>query len=170
MYFTYVPKPTQQVSTEAMHGTADILNTGTSKAYTGYADSIDGGKTFVWNKEKPQIALEPPSNADAWDYYCARLTTVFKGTNANEIIGLYDGTQTVEGNYEERTGLSVSTDNGTTFERKTTTGPILTSHLTSGALRYIQHVDIDGQRHWIYEASNASGSHDIWHNVTPIVS
>jgi len=52
---------------------------------TGYADSMDGGKTFVWNKESPQIALAPPSNTDAWDYYCARLTTVFKGVNANEV-------------------------------------------------------------------------------------
>eukprot|EP01102_Stenamoeba_stenopodia_P005765 TRINITY_DN1649_c0_g1_i2.p1 TRINITY_DN1649_c0_g1~~TRINITY_DN1649_c0_g1_i2.p1 ORF type:complete len:344 (-),score=60.16 TRINITY_DN1649_c0_g1_i2:126-1157(-) len=169
MYFTYVPKPPSQLSNEQMHGTADILNTGASKAYTGYADSIDGGKTFVWNKASPQIALAPPSNPDAWDCYCARLTTVFNGANENEKIGLYDGTQSVEGNYEEKTGLSVSTDGGVTFERKTIDGPILTSNCTS-ALRYIQHLDFEGKRHWIYEAANDNGSHDIWINVTPLAS
>lgn len=146
--------PEQQ---ERMHATADIYNTGLTLSSSAMAVSQDGIK-YEW------LGDVFPPRAGAWDGYAARLGCVV----ATEYgwIGYYDGSASVEGNYEERTGLAQSFDLRH-FQRLTFDGPALVSPHGSGCLRYIDAVPMKDEILLYYEYCRPDGSHELRMNRLP---
>lgn len=75
-------------------------------------------------------------------------------------IGYYDGSASVEGNYEERTGIVQSFDLQH-FQRLTFEGPALVSPHGSGSLRYIDAVLLGEEVWFYYEYCRPDGSHEL---------
>ncbi len=142
---------------DAMHGTNDAYNTGLIKSRTGLATSEDG-REWEWEGE----ILSP--SADGWDCYCARIGTIWREDGV--WLGLYDGSASVEENYEERVGLAFSFDLRN-WHRVTRSGPLMQQPHASGALRYFDVLDLGNRKLVYYETARADGSHDLRvHEVT----
>ena len=75
-------------------------------------------------------------------------------------VGFYDGSASVDENYEERTGVAVS-DDLLDFRSETPDAPALVSPHGTGSLRYVDVVEVDGQRWYYYEMTRADGSHEL---------
>ena len=133
-----------------LHGTSDAYNTGLVKSYTGLATSNDG-LHFEWQG----CALDVGTG---WDAYESRVTSVVYVPPV--FNALYDGTPNVEGNYEEKTGLAVSMDLRS-FDRITPDGPAIVSPHASGALRYVDAIQMGGQIFYYYEMARPDGAHDL---------
>jgi hypothetical protein len=142
---------------QRMHATADIYNTGLTLSSSAMAVSQDG-LTYEW------LGDVFPPRAGAWDGYAARLGCVIATDYG--WIGYYDGSASVEGNYEERTGLAQSWDLRH-FQRLTFDGPALVSPHASGCLRYIDAVPLEDEILLYYEYCRADGSHELRMNRLP---
>ncbi len=153
MLLSYIPTPSTDITAEAMHGTSDIYNTGLSLSCTAIARS-DDGVAWEWLGD----VMHPDPGSDAWDKYARRVSTLW--AEGGEFVGFYDGSASVEENYEERTGLAVS-NNLRAFRTRTPDGPILVSPHATGALRYIDVVDANGKRFYYYEMASADGGHEL---------
>ncbi len=151
MIVSYAPTPTGAISTDQMHGTRDIYNTGTSKSLTGLATSTDG---LTWAWQGPM--LEPGD--DGWDRYATRLNTVYR--HGGVFVGLYDGAGDVSENYEERCGLAVSGDLRT-WTRLSTDGPAAGPNGGPGSVRYAEAVQAAGWTRFYYEYTRDDGSHEL---------
>lgn len=136
---------------QRMHATADIYNTGIVKSHTGLAVSADG-LSFRWVGD----ILSPPD--EGWDRYCARISTLVYTPPV--WMALYDGSGSVEENYEERAAVAVGTDLRS-FERISTAGPTLTSPHASGSVRYVEALRLDGEILYYYEFARPDGSHEL---------
>lgn len=134
-----------------MHATADIYNTGLTLSSTALAVSGDG-RRYEWQGD----VFAP--RAGAWDAYAARLGCLIP--TANGWMGYYDGAASVEGNYEERTGL-VQTWDLRHFHRLSWDGPSLVSPYGSGSLRYVDAVTFDDEIYFYYECCRPDGSHEL---------
>jgi len=75
-------------------------------------------------------------------------------------VGFYDGSASVEGNYEEQAGLAVSLDLRS-FRSVTPDGPWATSGAGSGSVRYIDVLQDGPRLLYYYECSRDDGSHDL---------
>lgn len=139
---------------EKLHGTSDAYNTGLVKSYTGLATSNDG-LNFEWQG----CALDVGTG---WDAYESRVTSVVYVPPV--FNAFYDGTPNVEGNYEEKTGLAVGMDLHS-FDRITPDGPAIVSPHASGALRYVDAVQMDGHIFYYYEMARPDGAHDLMVSV-----
>lgn len=157
MIVSYAPTPAGDVSSEAMHGTRDIYNTGASKSLSGLATSKDG-LAWTWQGS----ILEP--SGDGWDRYAARLNTVYR--HEGVFVGLYDGSRDVSENYEERCGLAVSTDLRT-WTRLSVDGPAAGSNGGPGTVRYAEAVQAAGWTRFYYEYTRDDGSHELRTVVVP---
>lgn len=135
---------------ERLHGTSDAYNTGLVKSYTGLAVSNDG-LNFDWQG----CILD---TGRGWDAYESRITSVVYIPPV--FNAFYDGTPNVEGNYEEKTGLAVSMDLRS-FDRITPDGPAIVSPHASGALRYVDAVQIGSRTYYYYEMARPDGAHDL---------
>ena len=93
-----------------------------------------------------------------WDCYCARIGTVWKEDDV--WLALYDGSASVEENYEERCGLAYSFDLRR-FRRVTHDGPLMVQPNASGALRYFDVVQTTDATFFYYETARPDGSHDL---------
>ncbi|MCA9025923.1 MAG: hypothetical protein KDA86_12015 [Planctomycetaceae bacterium] len=144
-------------SAESMHGTNDAYNTGLIKSRTGLATSEDG-RHWIWEGE-----IFGPS-ADGWDCYCSRIGTVWREDGI--WLGLYDGSASVEENYEERVGLAYSHDLRH-WHRVTRSGPLMHQPHASGALRYFDVLELDDRKLVYYETARADGSHDLRTHEVP---
>lgn len=134
-----------------LHATQDAYNTGRIRSATGLAISEDG-----WHWQWQGEVLGPP--ADGWDRYCTRLGCVWRRDGL--WLGLYDGSASVEENYEERVGLAYSQDLRH-WQRVTQQQPLLTTARGPGAIRYFDLLGL-GDTEWIYyELARADGSHDL---------
>ena len=132
------------------HEHADIYNAGVTTHPTGLATSLDGIH-FDWRGEALGVGRD-------WDRYQARLTTVVALDGA--YVGIYDGSQSAAENYEEKTGLAVTTDL-CNWQSVSPAGPWSTSPHGTGALRYADAVIVDGDV-WVYfECARPDGSHDL---------
>lgn len=151
MTVSYAPRPAATASSEAMHGTQDVFNTGIAKSSTGLAVSSNG-IDFEWHGE-----LFPPSES-GWDSYACRIGSILYLPPV--FTAFYDGSDTVEDNYEERVGIAVTTDLKN-FTRLTTDGPALVSPHSSGSLRYLDAVPIGDEVLYYYEYARADGSHEL---------
>lgn len=158
MLLSYIPTPDRNVTADAMHGTADIYNTGLSISCTAVASSLD---LVNWQWHGDVMHPDPASNA--WDRYARRIGTVW--AEGPMFVGLYDGSASVEENYEERTGVAVSGDL-LSFRSLTPDAPTLVSPHGTGSLRYVDMVEVDGQRWYYYEMTRADGSHELRVSMT----
>lgn len=133
------------------HATADIYNTGLTLSCTGLALSHDG-LHYEWAGD----VLMPREGA--WDAYASRLGCLVPTDYG--WFGYYDGAASVEGNYEERTGL-VHGGDLRTFHRLSLDGPSLVSPVGSGGLRYADVLFCDGETRVYYECCREDGSHEL---------
>ena len=149
MIASYAPGSAPDASADDKHGTADIYNTGIVKSHTGLATS-GCGLNWHWQGD----ILSPP--AEGWDSYCTRIGSILR-TEAG-FVGFYDGSASVEENYEERAGLCVSYDLRS-WERVTRRGPWVQS--PHGCIRYVEAVPVDGAIYYYYEGTREDGSHEL---------
>ena len=160
MILSYAPTPpgvTEELK-KKMHETADVYNTGITKSHTGLAVSVDG-VNFTWLGD----IFSP--REEGWDSYASRISTLIHMPPA--FIAFYDGSASVEENYEEKTGLAVTFDLRN-FIRLTVDGPILTSPHASGSLRYLDAVAVDGKLYCYYEYARSDGSHELRLNIVEL--
>jgi len=149
-------RPVDAATRRQMHATADVFNTGVLVAPTGLAVSEDG-VNWGWYGEVFGVGDE-----GAWDAYQSRIGSLLY--RAPLWLGYYDGSASVEGNYEERCGLAYSFDLRN-WERVTLSGPALVSPHGSGCLRYVDVVPRQGQLHFYYEYARPDGSHELRRSV-----
>ena len=133
------------------HATGDIYNTGLTRSSTGLAVSGDG-RSFQWLGD---IFAPRPG---CWDAYAARLGCLVP--TGHGWVGFYDGSRSVDENYEERTGL-VQTWDLETFYRLSDSGPSIVSPHGSGGLRYVDAVVFDDEYWFYYEYCRPDGSHEL---------
>jgi hypothetical protein len=152
MLLSYAPihRAASDEERETMHATGDVYNTGVTTSETGLATSLDGVH-FAWQGN----VMRP---GESWDRYCARVGSVLYCPPV--WIGFYDGSASVEGNYEEQAGLAVSRDLRS-FTSLTPDGPWTTSGGGSGSVRYIEALDLGAAIHYYYECAREDGSHDL---------
>jgi hypothetical protein len=134
-----------------MHSSADVYNTGLTRSSTGLAMSSDG-REWQWRGEL--FGLAP----GGWDAYAARISCLLYAAPA--WLAYYDGSASVAENYEERTGLAVSTELRY-LERLSADGPLLVSPHASGSLRYLDIVPVDDACFCYYEYARPDGSHEL---------
>jgi hypothetical protein len=115
---------------------------------TGLATSPDG-VSFDWTPNALPVGT-------GWDRYQARLTTVID-TDAG-YVGLYDGSRDASENYEERTGLAVSSDLSS-WTSITPDQPWRTSPHSTGSLRYGDIVAIGDTWFIYYEYARPDSAH-----------
>lgn len=151
MIVSYAPSASapSEGERETMHATGDVYNTGIVKSHTGLATSEDG---LSWRWEGD--ILSPPD--EGWDCYCTRIGSVLYQPPV--FLGFYDGSASVEENYEEKAGLAISYDLRS-WRRITTGGPWVTS--PHGCIRYIEAVPVDDAVYYYYEYTRADGSHEL---------
>lgn len=157
MILSYAPSPKalSEDLRERMHATADVYNTGITKSHTGLAISLDG-VNFQWLGD----IFSPRESG--WDAYAARIGSLLYTPPA--FMAFYDGSASVEENYEEKTGLAITFDL-VHYHRLTPEGPILTSPHASGSLRYLDALPHEGRIYFYYEYARPDGSHELRVNV-----
>jgi hypothetical protein len=150
-----LPTPT---TNQQSHATLDIYNTGQCLSASGLAISRD-----LENWQWQGVVFKP--GASGWDCYCRRINSVVPYNQ--KFIAFYDGSATHAENYEEKTGLAISSDLRR-WECLTPSGPILTSPHGSGSLRYVDAQPTNGPRSVIlgalnvfYEFARPDTAHDL---------
>ncbi len=151
MLLSYAPPPPRAYDHQALHGTADVYNTGLTRSHSGLATSPDGVH-WTWQGD----ILSP--SADGWDAYAARLGAI--AYTPPVFVGLYDGSRSVEENYEERCGLAVSFDLRR-WERLTPAGPWVTVPWGSGSVRYVDVLPLPDAWLFYYEMARPDGAHEL---------
>ena len=142
----------KSATTEELHGTHDVYNTGLILSASGLATSTDG-LTWRWEGE-----ILGANQEGAWDGYASRIGTVWY--KAPVWLALYDGSADVSENYEERCGLAYSFDLRT-FHRVTRAAPLFQPVEASGALRYFDVLALPDVTYFYYEMARPDGSHDL---------
>jgi hypothetical protein len=140
-----------------LHASGDALSTGAVKSETGLATSADG---LRWKWEGKVFAAA----SSGWDRFTARLTTAVPLV-AGGWVGLYDGSASVEENYEERCGLAQRSD----LRRWTRigNGPLLGSAGGPGTIRYVESVVIGERVLFFYERTRRDGAHELCLSEAP---
>jgi hypothetical protein len=133
------------------HETLDIFNTGECVSATGLAVSTD---LDSWQWQGVIFAPEKTG----WDRYCRRINSVI--AHGGQYFAPYDGSASEAENYEERTGLAVSSDLKS-WRSLTPENPSLTSPHTSHSLRYMDALVIDQDVCLFYEFARPDGAHDL---------
>jgi len=153
MIVSYAPTPPTLADDlkATMHTTGDVYNTGTTKSHTGLATSTDGIH-WAWRGD----ILTPPE--DGWDRYCTRIGSMVYMPPV--FVGFYDGSASVEDNYEEKAGLCVSTDLRH-WCRTTPEGPFVLSPHAQRTIRYIEVVQRPDALFYYYEYTRPDGSHEL---------
>jgi hypothetical protein len=155
VYFMYVPYgPRASIasgsSEQALHGTGNVFTTGLIAHPTGLATSLDGLR-FDWHGD----VIGP---GGGWDRNMARLACVLYMPPA--FVAYYDG-RTGQGDvYEDRTGLALGFSPHR-FESVTRTAPALVSPHSTGALRYLDIVPVQGRFYAFYEMARPDGAHEL---------
>jgi hypothetical protein len=143
-----VPTPT---TSDASHDTLDIFNTGECVSATGLAMSRD-----LDNWEWQGVVLAPGTSG--WDVYCRRINSVI--ARDGKFLSFYDGSASHAENYEEKTGLAMSSDLRN-WKSLTPAGPVFTSPHASGSLRYLDAQVAGNEVCLFYEFARADGAHDL---------
>jgi hypothetical protein len=158
--FVSIALPTQK-TTDKSHSTLDIYNTGECVSATGLATSND-----LDNWKWEGVVLKPEGTG--WDCYCRRINSIVSSNG--QFVAFYDGSAGHHENYEEKTGIAVSTDLKT-WKVETPQGPRYTSPHASKSLRYIDAHQVGGTTHLFYEMVRSDAAHDLRHLTTnaPIV-
>ena len=136
---------------EASHATLDIFNTGDCVSATALARSHDLD-SWEW------LGVVFAPSAPGWDAYCRRINSIVR--YEGKYIAFYDGSASHLENYEEKTGLAVSSD-VRSWETLTAPGPVLTSPHATGSLRYLDAVTTEEGIWAFFECARADGAHDL---------
>jgi hypothetical protein len=153
--FLSIALPTHNTSDKS-HSTLDIYNTGECVSATGLATSSD-----LDNWKWEGVVLKP--EGQGWDCYCRRINSVIRSDG--QFVAFYDGSAGHHENYEEKTGIAVSSDLKT-WKVLTPDGPRFTSPHASKSLRYIDAHQVGGTTHIFYEMVRADAAHDLRHFAT----
>jgi hypothetical protein len=145
-----VAMPTSRTRGES-HATLDIFNTGECVSASGLARSTDLD-SWEW------LGVVFAPSGSGWDAYCRRINSIV--CHGGKYLALYDGSASHLGNYEERTGLAISTDL-LSWETLTPGAPALVSPHASGSLRYVDAVATESGVFAFYEFARADGAHDL---------
>ena len=153
MIVSYAPTPRAVAddARAAMHATGDVYNVGVTKSHTGLAISEDA-VSWEWVGD----ILSPPD--EGWDRYCTRIGSVMWLPPV--FVGFYDGSASVEENYEEKAGMCVSFDLRK-WERITKSGPFVLSPHAQRTIRYIEAVQRHDAVFYYYEYTRPDGSHEL---------
>jgi len=146
MFVSYGPLP--ETRGGPLHVTGDALSTGRTRSHTGLATSTDG-LTWTWEGD----VLSPSDSG--WDSYTARLCTAVRDEEG--WLGLYDGSASLEENYEERCGVARS-DDLRHWRRVSVAGPAIGTARGPGGVRY---VDVTAAGDVFYEYTREDGSHEL---------
>jgi hypothetical protein len=138
-------------TTAQSHSTFDIYNTGECLSATGLATSADLDH-WAWKG----IVFQPA--ATGWDCYCRRINSVVPVDG--RFLAFYDGSASHEENYEEKTGLAVSTDLFN-WQTLTANAPAQVSPHGSHSLRYMDAQARGKNAVAFYEQARPDGSHDL---------
>jgi len=138
------------VNRRKLHQTQDCFNTGMIVSETGLATSIDG-VNFDWQGPILQ-------RGTGWDCYCCRLSTFLYRSPV--FAAFYDGSRSVDENYEEKTGLVFSLDMKN-WRKVSKKGPVVSSPYGSKSLRYMDALQVDGAIFYSYEFARKDGSHEL---------
>jgi hypothetical protein len=133
------------------HSTLDIFNTGECASATGLATSRD-----LDNWEWQGIIFAPEKSS--WDCYCRRINSIIPCDG--KYFAFYDGSPSYLENYEEKTGIAVSSDlkNWKTLTPK---APAYTSPHSSNSLRYIDAQRVGDETYIFYEFACPDRAHDL---------
>ena len=148
--FLSVALPTPS-TTAGSHATGDIFNTGECVSATGLAVSRDLER-WQW------LGVVFAPGASGWDRYCRRITAVVP--HEGQYLAFYDGSAGVAENYEERTGLAVSSDLRV-WQSLTPDRPHLQSEHASGSLRYVDARRVGSRVVVFYECARPDGAHEL---------
>lgn len=143
------------------HATGDIYNTGLTLSRSAAAISADG-RHFQWLGDVSPIAPPLPtegSQPSLWDSYCRRLGALLP-LERGGFLAFYDGSASLEGNYEETTGLAITFDLQR-YLSLTPSGPALRSPFGTGSLRYVDVLPIGNELFYYYEMARPDGSHEL---------
>jgi hypothetical protein len=152
LYYMLLSVATPNTRTrEESHATLDIFNTGDCLSATGLASSRDLD-SWDW------LGVVFAPSEQGWDGYCRRINSIIR--HDGRYIGFYDGSASHRENYEERTGLAVSTDLRS-WEPLTLSGPALISPHASGSLRYLDAASSEAGVWAFYEYARPDGSHEL---------
>ncbi len=155
MIVSYAIALRDDVTDADLHGTHDAYNTGLITSCSGLALSHDG---LAWQWQGPVLSPRPGGPAPSWDAYCTRIATLWRQDAV--WFAFYDGSASVDENYEERCGLAYSADLRS-FHRLTTRGPLFARHHNEGALRYFDLLRLRSGDYYYYEQARSDGSHDL---------
>lgn len=151
--FLSVALPTPKTRQQS-HSTLDIYNTGECLSATGLAISRD-----LENWHWQGVVFKP--GPSGWDCYCRRINSVVPYDR--KFIAFYDGSASHAENYEEKSGLAISSDLRR-WECLSPSGPILASPHSSGSLRYMDaqtRRDSPDSLNLFYEFARPDSSHDL---------
>ncbi|MEZ8218128.1 hypothetical protein B0813_001665 [Candidatus Fervidibacteria bacterium JGI MDM2 SSWTFF-3-K9] len=153
MFVSFSPTPPEATEElkQKMHATGDVFATGLSRSATVLAVSEDAEK-WEWQGE---VFSNRPGE---WDGYAGRITSIV--FHAPIFVAFYDGSKTVEENYEEKTGIAFSFDLRH-WERVSRKQPALTSPYGTGSLRYMSVVPVGSEWFCYYEFCRPDGSHEL---------
>jgi len=138
-------------TSEQSHATLDIFNTGECVSATGLAISRNL-ENWAWQG----VVFAPEGTG--WDRYCRRINSVLP--YEGKFFGFYDGSASEAENYEERSGVAVSSDLRQ-WKSLTVAGPRFTSPNASRSLRYVDAQLHSGQGLFFYEFARPDGAHDL---------
>lgn len=149
--FVSCASPSARMTPE-MHATGDALSTGYAKSVTGLATSADG-LSWRWRG----IAFDASSTG--WDRFTTRLTTAVRIDS--RWIGLYDGSASLDEDYEERCGVAMSADL-LRWRRLSVRGPAIgAARPGEGSVRYVEAVEAQAWIRYYFEYTRPDGSHEL---------
>lgn len=152
MFTHYAPWSLQPLDAteEELHSTGNVFATAKGRGSSGLAVS-DDGIHFEWVGE-----IIPPG--DDWDQKLTRVDTMVYIPPLFSVF--YSARPHVDVTYEDNTGMVTSFDL-VNFHKLTPDRPALVSPWGTGALRYLEAVQIDDQIWYYYECSREHGAHEI---------
>ncbi len=151
MFVNYAPRSSisDDSTEEELHGAGNIFATAVGGS-AGLAVS-DNGVRFDW-------AGDVVSPGRHWDRLLTRIDTMLYRPPV--FLLFYSGRGSVEETYEDRTGLAVSADLKS-FHKVTGERPLLVSPHSTGALRYMDAIQVGRETFCYYECAGSDGSHEI---------
>ena len=138
----------RRVEAPDVHARGDALSTGMTKSESGLAES-DDGLTWSWR------GIVFGASEDGWDRFTARLTSATRDRDG--WLACYDGSASLDENYEERCGLARSGDL-LTWQRVSTDGPAIGTTRGPGGVRYVALTE---QGDIFFEHTRADGAHEL---------
>src|SRR5439155_502197 len=124
----------------------DALSSGATKSETGLAESDDGVE-WSW------LGIVFGASERGWDRFTARLTCATR--DAGGWLGCYDGSASLDENYEERCGLARSPDL-LSWQRVSVDGPVIGTPRGAGGVRYVATLETGEV---FFEHTRADGAH-----------